>query len=224
MTLTTHKLLSQNAREYLAAAQRNIELGQFNQAIKNLDQVVSLEPRNYKAFAQRGYAKSNLMILSGAIEDYDRAISLNPNDTWVLGSRAKLKIQNGDFTGAIKDFDRSIQLDSKDPWGYMMRGEAKYMALKKNYKPSAKLSYFSAVDDFSKAVSLDHNFGFAFMRRAQTRQDSLRKDLSIPTTQELESICEDWLLAANSGVQGAVQALESNCGIKINHFIAEKNA
>ena len=222
LIIWNNHLFAQTVQEYFEAAQRNIELGEFNQAVKNLDMVVSLDSNNAQVFAQRGFVKSNLMILSEAIADYDQSIALNPNDTWVLGNRAKLKIQTGDFKGAIEDFERSIQLNPKDPWSYMMRGEAKYMALKNNYSPSAKISYFSAVDDFSKAVSLDHNFGFAFLRRAQTRLDSLKQDLSIPSVPELEGICDDWLLAANSGVPDAIVELENNCGIRINSFITAK--
>ncbi|MDX2301509.1 MAG: tetratricopeptide repeat protein [Microscillaceae bacterium] len=216
--------LAQTAQEYFQAAKRNLELGDFQQAIKNFDLVISLEPSNYQAFAQRAFAKSKLMLLADAITDYDKAILINPNDTWILGSRGILKIQVGDYQEAVADFDRSLQLDPKDPWDYVMRGEAKYLAIKNNIRPSSKFSYYSVVDDLSRAASLDPNFGFAFMRRAQARLDSLQMNLLIPSTKDMESICDDWLMATNSGAQEAITYLQQNCGIQIADVISEKTS
>jgi tetratricopeptide (TPR) repeat protein len=45
-----------------------------------LEQAISLDPDNYKAWAGRGTAKSQLGDLEGAISDFRKAIEINPEN------------------------------------------------------------------------------------------------------------------------------------------------
>jgi len=110
-----------------------------------LEQAFSLDPDNYKAWAGRGTAKSQLGDLEGVIEDFTKALEINPDNdaTWV--SRGVVKIELGNYQGAIEDLDKAIELNSDNDDAWNNRGAAKY-----------RIGEFDgAISDFRKAIALN---------------------------------------------------------------------
>ena len=79
--------------------------------MQRTDQAIELDPRNAKAYRNRGNARRAKGDLDGAIEDYDQAIEIDPRNARYHNNRGNLRRAKGDLDGAIEDYDRAIQID-----------------------------------------------------------------------------------------------------------------
>ena len=59
------------------AMQNNLK--QYNEAIKDYNQAIELDPKHANAYYNRGIAKALLKQYDEAIKDYNQAIELNPS-------------------------------------------------------------------------------------------------------------------------------------------------
>lgn len=97
---------------YIEIAGKKLKDGLYEEAIKNYDNAIELNPNNGYAYYNRGVCKANLGRHEEAIEDYDNAIKLNLIHHYVYHNSgfAKAKLRRHDK--AIKDFDKAIELSS----------------------------------------------------------------------------------------------------------------
>ena len=86
------------------------QLGQYNDAVKDYDTAIRLNPNDAYAFYVRGWSKARLGQYNDAVKDYDAAIRLKPNDAFTYHSRGWSKAQLGQHSEAIKDYDTAIHL------------------------------------------------------------------------------------------------------------------
>lgn len=115
------------------------ESGDYQEAIKAYNQVLSLDPKNTEAYNRRSTARSALGDYEGAFEDLYIAASyyLNPEQsvkpTPVSITEATVedyhhrgleKLQTGDFQGAIEEFNQVLMLNGNDATAYTCRGFA----------------------------------------------------------------------------------------------------
>ena len=56
------------------------KLGKYEEAIKDYNKAIDLNPDIVKHIITEGISKANLGKYEEAIKDYDKAIELNPND------------------------------------------------------------------------------------------------------------------------------------------------
>ena len=110
-----------------------------------LEQAISLDPDNYKAWAGRGTAKSQLGDLEGAIEDLDEAIARNRDNDDAWTSLGVVKIALKKYEDAIKDFDEAIKLNPKNYDALGILGAVKY----------SLGDFAAAISDFRKAIELN---------------------------------------------------------------------
>ena len=73
---------------YLMHGIANGELGRPEEAIKDYDKAIELEPDDASAYNNRGNAKGDLGHYEGAIKDYDQAIKLDPNDMTAIQNKS----------------------------------------------------------------------------------------------------------------------------------------
>ncbi len=57
-----------------------LDLGMYNEAIRDLDYLITRERGNYRYYASRGYARRMVKDISGAVTDFVKALELNPDD------------------------------------------------------------------------------------------------------------------------------------------------
>ena len=99
------------------------EQGRYDEAIKNYNEAIRLNPQDAKAYNNRGIAYYYLDHLERAIEDYDKAIRLNPEDAeayYNWGFAYKLQ---GKKAEAIADFEKFITLTDNPQLIEMARHE-----------------------------------------------------------------------------------------------------
>ncbi len=109
------KSFAQTPNELLVRAKASIEKKDYEPAVKDLTELVRLEPGNSEAFATRAHALVMLGNYDGAIADSSRAIELNSNFGVAYYLRGLAKMWNGkpDMQGALADFAKLIRLEPK---------------------------------------------------------------------------------------------------------------
>lgn len=132
------------SRKYYRQGRVKYDNYDYNEAIKNFDKAIELDPNDWIAYKFRGITNDELGKYQEAIKDYDKIIELNPKNSIAYNNRGYAKNNCGKYEEAIKDFDMTIELNPKHSTVYSNRGYAK-----------AKLEkYEEAIKDFEKAIEI----------------------------------------------------------------------
>ena len=132
-------------KKLMAAAEAKFDNKDYEGVIKDLDEVIQLDPENSNAWSNRGAAKANLERFEDAINDYDEAIRLDPENSDAWNNRGAAKANLKQFEDAINDYDKAIDLNPESPIFLKNRGISK-----------GTLGHHSeALKDFSLAQAID---------------------------------------------------------------------
>ena len=85
--------------------------GNFNDAIKLLDQAIQIAPNNATYLAERGYNYMEINRVNNAIADFNKSLSINPNNSDALSSRGWGYFDIDQWDRAHADFKRAVQVD-----------------------------------------------------------------------------------------------------------------
>jgi tetratricopeptide (TPR) repeat protein len=131
--------------------------GDYDRAIADYNQAISLSPKNYTFYNSRGISHRNKGDIDRAIADYNQAISLNPKEPDPYYNRGISYRNKGDIEHAIADYSEAIRLNPKDPDFYNNRAYA--------YRLKGDID--RAIADYSEAIRLaPRNDGF-YARRGR---------------------------------------------------------
>jgi lipoprotein NlpI len=89
------------------------ERGDYDQAIKDLDESIRLNPYSSQSVDSRGWEYLRKFDYKQAIEDFDRAIYLEPKNPRPYANRGIAKFLLGDFSAAEEDFVQNEHLSPK---------------------------------------------------------------------------------------------------------------
>ncbi len=178
------------AEAFLYKGLAEIELHDYQQALKDLTITIELDPAfSDQAHYFRGVAKSALKDYAGAIDDLTVAIRMNP-DFVAFYQRGKANLELKEFRRSLQDFEISLRLNPDFHEGYLYRGINLYYMeqyedarddieiAKKHLPNNAKAFYYSglirtriqnsyvAIEDLNKAIELDPSFVSAYEARA----------------------------------------------------------
>jgi tetratricopeptide (TPR) repeat protein len=78
--------------------------------IAECSEAISRNPRDGKAYRQRGLLKARMRRYDEALHDFDRTLKLTPNDAHAYGLRGLVWAKKGDRSRALADFDEAIRL------------------------------------------------------------------------------------------------------------------
>jgi tetratricopeptide (TPR) repeat protein len=93
----------------------------YDRAIKNYDEAISINPEGADAYYSRGDAYHGKGDYDQAIRDYDEAIRINPEDANAYNSRGVAYHGKGDYDQAIRDYDEAIRINPEDAIAYNNR-------------------------------------------------------------------------------------------------------
>jgi lipoprotein NlpI len=96
--------------------------GDFDRALADYNQAISLDPRYEFAYNGRGNVYSYKGDLDRALADYNQAITLDPKDALAYNGRGNVYRAKGDSGRAIADYNRAITLNPKFAFAYSGRG------------------------------------------------------------------------------------------------------
>ena len=89
------------------------ELGQYDAAIQDYDQVIRLDPEYADAYHNRGYSYDEAGQYERAIQDYSEAILLDPQDADAYYNRGVSYHNLGQSAEAERDFAKSEELGTQ---------------------------------------------------------------------------------------------------------------
>ena len=155
--------------------------GDFDRAIADYTQAITIDPNYGEAYRNRGWSLFNRGDIDRAFSDYNEAIRLNPTSALALTRRGYARYTRGDITGALSDYDEAIRLGPERP--YYERGNVWY--------DQGDLD--RAIADYDQHIRLDPDFADAYRRRA----DALRQK------GELDRAIADYSAAIDRGPTAA---------------------
>ena len=142
-----------------------IQKGNFLMMLKQIDKAlviysraIELNPKNAKAYSDRGVAYGEKGNHKLALKDFKKAIQLHPNDAEVYYNRGVAYDMNSDVDHAFKDYTEAIRLNPDLAKAYTNRGNA--------YNNKGRLN--SAIKDLNKAIQLDPNDAKAYTNRGKS--------------------------------------------------------
>ena len=182
------------ANAYFQRGLDKAELGRYEDAIADWDEVIRLAPDFAAAYGNRGWAKLALERNREAITDCDEAIRLGANFAWIYNNRGAAKANLGRYDEAIADYDEATKVDPNFPLAYSNRGWAK-----------SNLERFQeAIADCDEAIKLDPNLAFAYGYRGSA-------NFGLERFQEAIADCDEAIklnpnLALAYGILGGAKA------------------
>ncbi|MCU0437198.1 MAG: tetratricopeptide repeat protein [Raineya sp.] len=121
------------------------EQSKNEEAIKNLDQAIKLDAKQWRYFKKRGDAYYNSKLYDKSVPDYTKAIDLEiskKNDT-LFQYRADAYIQVSKYQEAIEDYNKAIVLNNQNKILYYYRG---FTYAKLGNKEKSCLDYLKAYE------------------------------------------------------------------------------
>lgn len=178
------------AEKYFARGITRDELGSFDEALSDFNEVIKLTPNDPLAWNYRGLVYYHKQDFDKSLADYNQAIKLDPKLEVAWYNKGTLYLFNHKCTEAITCFTEAIQL--KPMMGsYSMRGQA-YIELK---------LYDEAITDFNTAIKLEPANGYLYSARGTVKY--YKNDIS--------GACEDFKLAVKNGDDFSQQYIDQLC-------------
>ncbi|KAF1788120.1 Tetratricopeptide repeat [Phytophthora cactorum] len=113
-TSTSHLVREpKDVKVLLARGQALFKQANYEQTIRDLNEVVVLDSSNAAAFYTRGLAYSKLDNVELAIRDFSRTLQINPEHVNAAYARASCYNSQGDFVRAIDDYNFALLKDKK---------------------------------------------------------------------------------------------------------------
>jgi tetratricopeptide (TPR) repeat protein len=138
-----------------------LDVGEFDDAVKDLTRALELNPNDCWAACYRGLALDGLSRTDEALKDLSRAVVANPRFAYGYRSRGSVRLRHGDFRGAIDDANHAIQLNPKRAEAYDIRGQARI----------ASGEQASGAEDLKQAVAIDPSLAERRRRSPATERD-----------------------------------------------------
>lgn len=143
------------AKAYVSRGNAYFIKGDYDAAIRDYNEAVTIHPTYPIAFNNLGNVYSSSGNYSRAITDYTQAIRLNPKYAAAFNNRCAAYNDTGQYDLAIEDCNEAIRLDPTRSNYFVGRGNAY----------SNKKAYDQAIQDFGQAIQIDQNNVSAFKGR-----------------------------------------------------------
>src|SRR4029077_17319315 len=117
--------------------------GDFNAALLDFNQAITLKPDFEAAFLNRGNTRLKLKDYKGALDDYGQAVKLNANDDKAYYGVAQVEAIIGTQQQVLDAYNHAIQANPKNADALYYRGEIKFQL--KDFQ--------GAIDDFTQAIN-----------------------------------------------------------------------
>lgn len=151
----------------LAKAYLNSE--NFEPAIVYLNKALTMNPRSYKAYNNRGVFYRLKGSYDLALKDYNQAIALDPSFNLTYGNRGILFQKIGRDDLALQDFNKALALNPNNAEVYNDLGLL-YKKIQQNDL---------MVENYNKSIEMDPSNANAFNNRANYRVKEQRFDLAL---------------------------------------------
>jgi len=110
-----------SAMAYYTRALAYHDLGEDEQAIRDCNEALAIDPKSENALFVRGAARQHLADYSGAISDYSDALRLDPSRADALFARGTANYSAGEYQAAVADLSKAIDLGYADDAVFYLR-------------------------------------------------------------------------------------------------------
>lgn len=148
------------------------------QAAQLFTEAIELNPENFLAWHNRGWAYSEQRKYKEAMADFDKASELNPSSELPYFGRGWVYNKMKDYTAAIKEYDKVIEMNPKYAIAWNNRGAAKSWLNQMD----------AAIADYSKAIELKPNYAKAYENRGMAYSALGNYDQSVADRDRAEHI------------------------------------
>lgn len=155
---------SKRSADFVTRGSARADKEDWEGAIADLDQALSLDPGDLNALDLRAYVWSRKGEPKKAIADFNAAIRQKPS-CWRLSGRAEIWFELGEIDESIADFSEAIRLDPRSQRAYYNRG----LIREKNGDLDG------AIADYNESIRLDPTVETVYYDRGNAR--SAKSDL-----------------------------------------------
>jgi len=117
---------SRDASAFTSAGVSHLQVGEYDQAIRDFDRAIALQPGLVVAWRNRGLAHRGMGDFERALADYEQALVFAPNDARLFNERGITYAGMSDFPNAMADFNRAIALKPDQASAIMNRGRLNF--------------------------------------------------------------------------------------------------
>jgi len=212
-------------RIYSMRAGSKAMLGQAQEALRDAEQALHVDPRDEEACNARGLANRLLGRLDEAASDFTKAIDIRKDYSRPYNNRGTIHLAQGHPEKALEDFAKAIKLDSHFADAYSNRGSVEHQlgqeeAALKDLDTAVRLNpkladayqnrgvvknvlrqFSEALADFNRALALNPSSGGIYLGRG----------ISKHYLGDKAGACDDWRVAAARGVTNAAALLAEHC-------------
>jgi len=121
LKMVTEQLAPGDLTSLQAYARAFAKLGEFDEAIKAVDQIIKANPNSPIGYLLRAQFKTMAGNLNAAIEDLDQVLVLAPRSVPALLMRASLYVEREDYKSALQDVERALAADTGNMQALLMR-------------------------------------------------------------------------------------------------------
>jgi tetratricopeptide (TPR) repeat protein len=162
-------------------------------ALADLNEAISINPRDDAAFFNRGIVRRDEGDRAGALADFNEAIRINPRDDGAFFNRGLLRRQQGDHVGALVDVNEAIRIDPRNALAFTGRGVLRH----------EQDDLRTAIIDYNRAIRIDSRHANALANRCIARQrlgerDAARRDCAAAI--DAAGLQNGWPYAARAGL------------------------
>jgi tetratricopeptide (TPR) repeat protein len=108
---------SPSVRLLMGRGLREMDAGNYAQAVQSFDDVVTLDPNSAEGYRQLAMARYAAGDTQGAIEDLALAVQHEPRNFLAYKSLSEIAAQRGDWKGAYEAWQKLLALDPNSPGG-----------------------------------------------------------------------------------------------------------
>ncbi|MHC2068623.1 tetratricopeptide repeat protein [Bremerella sp. T1] len=121
LKMVTEQLAPGDLTSLQAYAQTFAKLGEFDEAIKAVNQIVKTNPNSPIGYLLRAQFKVMAGNVNAAIEDLDQVLVLAPRSVPALLMRASMYIEREDYKAALQDVERALAADTGNMQALLIR-------------------------------------------------------------------------------------------------------
>lgn len=130
---------------YQKISQCHYELGNYEEALANINQVLNMDSTDLNFLAQKANIYYEIGDVKAAVKEWDKVLTAQPEYGFGYYRRGWFKELSGDLEGGLEDLTMAIVLDPKESYLYETRGDL-YMKLGNKNQAEA---------DFKKTIELE---------------------------------------------------------------------